>query len=392
MDVTRSCIYLDHAATTPLDPAVFEVMRPFLWSAAGNPSSPHASGRCAREAVETSREQVANVLGCEAGEVIFTSGGTESDNLALIGVAEADVRLRRHIITTAIEHHAVLFAARALAARGFDVTELPVDSSGRVSGSELKASLRSDTLLVSIGLANNEIGTVQDFPELARIVHRAGALIHTDAVQAAAQMDINVDRLEVDLLSLAAHKFYGPKGVGVLYVRDGVALERYAHGGMQERGRRSGTENVAGIVGLATALTRANEMQESRVEHYQTLSTKLEACVTSGYPQARLLGDGEWRLPTFATLAFPSIDAESLLIRLDLDGIEVSSGAACATGSLEPSHVVEAIGLPSAYRNGVLRCTVGLGNTLDDIKKAGSDIVRHARALEMVAARAPRTR
>lgn len=366
-------------------------MQPFLWSVAGNPSSPHASGRCAREAVETSRAQVASVLGCETGEVIFTSGGTESDNLALIGVAEADVRLRRHIITTAIEHHAVLFAARALAARGFDVTELSVDSSGRVSGSELEASLRSDTLLVSIGLANNEIGTVQDLPELARLVHKAGALIHTDAVQAAAQMDINVDRLEVDLLSLAAHKFYGPKGVGVLYVRDGVALERYAHGGMQERGRRSGTENVAGIVGLATALMRANEMRESRVEHFRTLSAKLATCVTSGYPQARLLGDGELRLPTFATLAFPDIDAESLLIRLDLDGVEVSSGAACATGSLEPSHVVEAIGLPAAYRNGVLRCTVGLGNTLDDMKKAGNGIVRHARALEMVAARAPRT-
>ena len=375
MDVTRSCIYLDHAATTPLDPAVFEAMRPFLWSVAGNPSSPHASGRRAREAVETSRAQVASVLGCEPGEVIFTSGGTESDNLALIGVAEADVLLRRHIITTAIEHHAILFAARTLAARGFDVTELSVDSFGRVRGSELEASLRSDTLLVSIGLANNEIGTVQDFPEVARLVHKAGALIHTDAVQAAAQMDINVDRLEVDLLSLAAHKFYGPKGVG----------------GMQERGRRSGTENVAGIVGLATALMRANEMRESRVKHFQTLSTKLAACVTSGYPQARLLGDGDLRLPTFVTLAFPDIDAESLLIRLDLEGVEVSSGAACATGSLEPSHVVEAIGLPAAYRNGVLRCTVGLGNTLDDIKKAGNDIVRHARALKSVAASAPRT-
>ncbi len=388
-DVTQSAcsyIYLDHAATTPLDPAVFEAMRPFFWSEAGNPSSVHAVGRRAREAVDTAREQIASVLGCKPGEMIFTSGGTEADNLALIGLARAEAERGRHIVTTAIEHHAVLFAARALQARGFDVTELAVDQNGRVDPGELAAAVRADTILVSIGLANNEIGTIQDLPLLSRIAHEAGARVHTDAVQAAGQLDINVDRLGVDLLSLSAHKLYGPKGVGALFVREGVSVERRAFGGAQERDRRAGTENVPGIVGLGEALIRAESDRERRTAQMRSLSVALMGRVTAQCPEARITGDPERRLPAFASFAFADIDAESLLIRLDLEGIAVSTGAACTSGSLEPSHVVQALGLPDRYQRGSLRCTVGRNTTSNEIARSGDAIVRHVAALRDVAA------
>lgn len=381
-----SCIYLDHAATTPLDPAVFEVMRPYFWTEAGNPSSVHAAGRRAREAVDTAREQVADVLGCKPGEVIFTSGGTEADNLALIGLARAEAGRGRHIVTTAIEHHAVLYAARSLQARGFEVTELSVDQAGRVDPSELEAAVRPDTIVVSIGLANNEIGTIQDLPSLARIAREAGARVHTDAVQAAGQLDINVDRLGVDLLSLSAHKLYGPKGVGALFVREGASVERQAFGGAQERDRRAGTENVPGIVGLGEALAHAEAARERRTTHVRSLSTTLIDRVTAGCSQVRVTGAPERRLPAFAPFAFADVDAESLLIRLDLEGIAVSTGAACTSGSLEPSHVIEALRLPAAYRRGSLRCTVGRDTTLDEVSRAGEAIVRHVGALRDVAA------
>lgn len=383
---TGSRIYLDHAATTPLDPTVFEVMRPFLWSEAGNPSSVHAAGRRAREAVDTAREQVAGVLGCKPGEVIFTSGGTEADNLAVIGPTLADRGRGRHIVTTAIEHHAVLFAARSLRTRGFEVTELAVDQAGRVDPADFEGMVRSATTLVSVGLANNEIGTIQDIPTLARIAQAAGVRVHTDAVQAAGQLDINVDRLGVDLLSLSAHKLYGPKGVGALYVREGVNLERQAFGGAQERDRRAGTENVPGIVGLGEAVMRAEAERERRTAHMHSLSAALMKHVKAGCPEVRVTGDPERRLPAFAPFAFADIDAESLLIRLDLDGIAVSTGAACTSGSLEPSHVIGALGLPERYRRGSLRCTVGRGITLDEVSRAGEAIARHVRQLRAVAA------
>ncbi len=383
---TGSRIYLDHAATTPLDPRVFEVMRPYLWSEAGNPSSVHAAGRRAREAVDTAREQVASVLSCKPGEVIFTSGGTEADNLAVIGLALSEAGCGRHIVTTAIEHHAVLFAARWLRTRGFEMTELAVDQAGRVDPADLERSVRPDTTLVSIGLANNEIGTIQDIPTLARIAQAAGARVHTDAVQAAGQLDINVDRLGVDLLSLSAHKLYGPKGVGALYVREGVNLERRAFGGAQERDRRAGTENVPGIVGLGEALMRAEAERERQITHMRSLSAALVERVTAGCPNVRVTGDPDRRLPAFAPFAFADIDAESLLIRLDLEGIAVSTGAACTSGSLEPSHVIEALGLPERYRRGSLRCTVGRGTTLDEVSRAGEAIVRHVRMLRAIAA------
>ena len=378
-------IYLDHAATTPLDPAVFEVMRPYLWSEAGNPSSVHAAGRRAREAVDTAREKVASVLGCKPGELIFTSGGTEADNLAVIGLALSETGRGRHIVTTAIEHHAVLFAARSLRTRGFEVTELAVDQAGRVDPADLQTVVRPDTTLVSIGLANNEIGTIQDIPALARMTHAAGARVHTDAVQAAGQLDIKVDRLGVDLLSLSAHKLYGPKGVGALYVREGVNLERRAFGGAQERDRRAGTENVPGIVGLGEAVMRAEAERELQTAHMRSLSAALMERVTAECSKVRVTGDPERRLPAFAPFAFAHIDAESLLIRLDLEGIAVSTGAACTSGSLEPSHVVEALGMPEDFRRGALRCTVGRGTTLDEITRAGEAIVRHVRTLRAVA-------
>ena len=381
-----SRIYLDHAATTPLDPTVFEVMRPYFWSEAGNPSSVHAAGRRAREAVDTAREQVASVLGCKPGEVIFTSGGTEADNLAVIGPALAERGRGRHLVTTAIEHHAVLFAMRSLRTRGFEATELAVDQAGRVDPADFEGMVRSDTTLVSVGLANNEIGTIQDIPTLARIAQAAGVRVHTDAVQAVGQLDINVDRLGVDLLSLSAHKLYGPKGVGALYVREGVNLERQAFGGAQERDRRAGTENVPGIAGLGEAVMRAEAERERRTAHMHSLSAALMEHVKAGCPEVRVTGDPERRLPAFAPFAFADIDAESLLIRLDLDGIAVSTGAACTSGSLEPSHVIEALGLPERYRRGSLRCTVGRGTTLDEVSRAGEAIVRHVRQLRAVAA------
>ncbi len=381
-----SHIYLDHAATTPLDPAVFEAMRPYLWSRPGNPSSVHAAGRRAREAVDTAREQVASVLGCKPGELVFTSGGTESDNLAVIGLAEAEAGRGRHVVTTAIEHHAVLFAARALQARGFEVTELPVDQDGRVDPGDLVAALRTDTVLVSIGLANNEVGTIQDLSSLAQLAREAGACVHTDAVQAAGQLDINVDQLGVDLLSLSAHKLYGPKGVGALFVREGVRVERRAFGGAQERDRRAGTENVPGIVGLGEAVKRAECDRERRSAHMHSLSSALIERVTAQCPQTRVTGDPQRRLSAFASFAFPDIDAESLLIRLDLEGVAVSTGAACSSGSLEPSHVIQALGLPERFRQGSLRCTVGRSTTSDEIARAGDAIVRHVRALRDVAA------
>lgn len=386
--VTQSAasrIYLDHAATTPLDPAVFEVMRPYLWTAAGNPSSVHASGRRARTAVDRARDQVADVLGCSPREVVFTSGGTEADNLAVIGAALAAGPRGGHVVTAAIEHHAVLFAARSLEARGFDVTELAVDQDGRVDPGELEDAVRPGTILVSVGLANNEIGTIQDIPTLARIARRAGARFHTDAVQAAGQLDINVERLEVDLLSLSAHKLYGPKGAGALYIREGVDVERRAIGGAQERDRRAGTENVPGIVGLGEAVGRAEAKRDERSRHMRRVSRALIEEVLAGCPEVRVTGAPERRLPSFAPFAFADIDAESLLIRLDLEGIAVSTGSACTSGSLEPSHVIEALGLPSSYVTGSLRCTVGRDTTLEDVSLAGEAIVRHATELRAVA-------
>ncbi len=361
-------IYLDHAATTPLDPAVLEAMRASFWMDFGNPSSIHGSGRRARGAVDAGREAIAGVLGAAPHEVIFTGSGTEANNLAVLGVARAAAARGRHVVVSAIEHHAVLLAARSLRSEGFEVTELPVDQYGLVDPAEFGAALRPDTVLASIGLANNEIGTVQDIPALAEIARQSGVAFHTDAVQAAGQLDISIAKLGVDLLSLAAHKFYGPKGVGVLYVREGVPIAPIALGGAQELDRRSGTENVPGIVGLAAALARAQDARAERRRHYAALSRTLIDGVRARVADVLLTGHPTRRLPSFASFAFGDVDGESLVINLDLAGIDASTGAACTTGSLEPSHVIEALVLGDRYVRGSLRCTVGISNTHEQIE------------------------
>ncbi|MBM4436898.1 MAG: cysteine desulfurase [Actinobacteria bacterium] len=381
-------IYLDHAATTPLDPAVFEAMRPYLWEQFGNPSSLHGVGRRARRALDEARALIAGALAAKPDELVFCATGTESLNLAILGCARAARSRGRHLVVSAIEHHAVLHAARALRNEGFAVTEVGVDHHGLVHPDALRAALQPDTVLVSVGLANNEIGVVQDVAELARLAHEAGAAFHTDAVQAAGQLDINVDRLGVDLLSLAAHKFYGPVGAALLYARKGVELARLSFGGPQEHDRRAGTENVPGIVGMAAALVRAEHAREARTAHCTALRDALIQGVLSGVPGAMLTGHPTRRLPSIASFAFRDIEGESLLINLDLEGIEVSTGAACAVGSVEPSHVIQALGLPARYVAGALRCSVGLANTAVEMARVAPAIARHvAKLMDLASAR-----
>ena len=372
-------IYLDHAATTPLDPDVRRAMDQVLDGPFGNPSSIHATGRRARAQLDGARRRVADALGAQPHEIVFTSGGTEANNLAIAGVARE--RGRGHTAVGAIEHHAVLRAARFLRDRGIDVSEIPVDTHGRVSPDALAAHVRPDTALVSIALANNEIGTVQDVPALARTAHDAGALFHTDAVQAAGQLDINVERLGVDLLSISAHKIYGPKGIGALYVRDGVELEPLVLGGAQEMGRRAGTENIPAAVGLAHALTKACEGWRAYGARLTELSDVLVRAVLASVPHACLTGHPTLRLPSIASFAFANVDAEALLINLDLDGIDASSGAACEAGSIEPSHVIDALGLPSPYGGGPLRLSLGRDTTRAEVRQAAAVISRHANRL-----------
>ena len=363
-------IYLDHAATTPLDTGVLEAMGGSFCLGFGNPSSIHSSGRRARSALDAARDEIAGVLRVYPEELIFTSGGTEADNLAVLGVARAASERGRHLVISAVEHHAVLRAAYSLRAEGFEVTELPVDGHGIVDPAVFRAALRPDTVVASIGVANNEIGTVQDVPTLAKIAREFSVPLHTDAVQAVGQLDISVDRLGVDLLSLSSHKFYGPKGVGVLYVRKGVTVAPTVLGGPQESDRRGGTENVPGIVGMAAALVRAEDARESRTEQYASLSRALIEGVRSRVADVQLLGHPTQRLPSFACFAIGGVDGGSLVINLDLEGIDVSSGAACTSGSTEPSHVIEALALGDHYVRGSLRCTVGVSNTHEQIAAA----------------------
>ena len=377
-------IYLDNAATTPLAPEALEAMLPFLQGLTGNPSSVHATGRRARNASDRARAEIAAALGCSVGEIVLTSGGTESDNLALAGVMRAAGR--GHVVTSAIEHHAVLHACEALEAEGFGVTYLPVDRYGLVAPESLRVSLRPDTVLVSIMLANNEIGAVQPIVELARIAHERGVLFHTDAVQAAGQLDINVDRLEVDLLSLSAHKFQGPRGVGLLYVKEGVSVAPIAFGGGQELGRRSGTENVAGLVGMARALALAQERMPQQARRFAELRDMLVSSVMASVEDVILTGHPERRLPGNASFCFDGVDAESLVISLDLEGIQASAGSACTSGSLQVSHVIEALGLPARYRAGSLRLTVGAMNDEEQIGRAAAAVCDHVARLRSLAA------
>lgn len=362
-------IYLDHAATTPVDPAVVDAMLPYFTECYGNPSSIYRLGRAALEALDDSRTVVAEVLGCAAKEIVFTGSGSESDNLAIKGAALAARRANKgeHIITAATEHHAVLHACDYLKEIGFEITILPVDSDGRVSPADLRAAIRSDTVLATIMYANNEIGTIQPIAELGAICHEHGVLFHTDAVQAAGALPLNVNDLNVDLLTLTSHKFYGPKGVGALYVRRGVQLMTQINGGGQERRRRAGTENVPGIVGFATALRLAEERRSSYVEHCTRLHEQLIDGILQRIPEVRLNGHRTERLANNVNLSIAYTEGESLLMLLDQQGICASSGSACTSGSLEPSHVLRAIGLDDEAAHGSVRLTVGKDTSAEDI-------------------------
>ena len=359
-------VYMDHAATTPVHPKVLEAMMPYFNQEYGNPNSVHSLGRSAREAVDRARETVAQILNCQSQEIVFTSCGTESINLAIKGIAKARGKTG-HIITSAIEHHAVLHTIEQLELEGYTATILPVSPDGLVDPDDVRNAIRPDTVVISIGYANNEIGTIQPIREIGSIAREAGIPFHTDAVQAAGSLSLNVEELQVDALSLSGHKFNAPKGVGILYIRSGIPLEPQMQGGGQESGRRSGTENVPYIVGIAEALRLSQENLEAHNEHCISLREKLFEGILSELPDTRVNGHRTQRLPNNAHVAFRGIEAQSILMGLDLKGICASSGSACHSASIEPSHVLKAIGVPSEYIYGSVRLTVGIDNSQEDV-------------------------
>jgi cysteine desulfurase len=360
-------IYLDYAATTPLHAAVVAEMLPYFIEAGHNPSSLHAEGRHARAGLDRSRDRVADALGVGRKEITFVGSGSEADNQAILSVARTYRARGRHIVSTQIEHHAVLHALDALRDEGFDITLLAVDERGLIDPNAFASALRDDTVLASIMYANNEIGVVQPIAQLAAAARERGVIFHTDAVQGPGLIDVRPRELGVDLLSLSAHKFYGPKGVGVLYVRDGLVLAPLVHGGGQEFGRRSGTENVAGIVGLAAALERAVAGQRERAAHIGALRDRLENGIRSA--DVRINGANAPRLPNNSNVSFAGIDSEELLIRFDLEGIAVSAGSACTSGALEPSHVIAALNVDPRWQQGVIRFSLGEATTEEEIDR-----------------------
>lgn len=377
-------IYMDNAATTRVTEPVFEAMRPYFCEIFGNPSSVHAFGREARKAVEQARRQVATALGAQAGEIYFTGSGTEADNWALRGAAYAQKARGRHIITTQIEHHAVLHAAEQLEKEGFEVTYLPVDGDGVVSLEALEKALRPDTTLVSIMAANNEIGAIQPIREAAKLAKAHGALFHTDAVQAIGCVPIDVKADGIDLLSLSGHKFHAPKGVGALYIRSGAKLQRLIYGGAQEKTQRGGTENVASIVGMGKAIELAMESMESRNAYVSGLRDRLIEGILRRIPETRLNGHRTRRLSGNVNVSIRYIEGEALLLSLDMKGIAGSSGSACTSGSLDPSHVLLAIGLPHEIAHGSLRLSLSEENTTEEVDytiDALVEIVERLRAM-----------
>ncbi|HVB32964.1 MAG TPA: cysteine desulfurase NifS [Patescibacteria group bacterium] len=362
--------YFDHNATTPVDPEVLGAMVPWFSEKFGNASSIHSFGQQARAAVEQAREQVARLLGARPAEIVFTSGGTESDNLAILGLVRASRAERKHIITTAIEHSAVLNPCQALERSGVEVTYLPVGPEGVVDPGDVRRSLRPDTLLISVMMANNELGTIQPIEEIGRIAAEADVWFHTDAVQAAGKLPIDVGRLGVDLLSLSGHKIYAPKGVGVLYVRSGARIEPLVWGGHHERDRRPGTENAPGIIGLGKAAELAQAKLPAESARLAALRDRFERSVLERVPAARINGAGAARVANTANIAFSYVEGEALVIALDLKGVACSTGAACSSGAIEPSHVLTAIGLESAEARSSLRFSFGRGNTVEEVDRA----------------------
>lgn len=375
--------YMDHAATTPVDKRVVAAMSPFFTKRYGNASSLHSFGQEAREAVEESRETVRNFINAGDGRIVFTSGGTESDNLALKGIAFANREKGRHIITTPIEHHCVLHSAEWLAKNGFEATYLPVDRYGLVNPADVEKAIRKDTILVSIMHANNEIGTIEPLEEIGKICSERGVYFHTDAVQTYGKIPIDVEKLHVDALAASSHKLYGPKGVGMLYVRKNVRIEPIAHGGGQEGGLRSSTENVPGIVGFG----KATELAKKEMDAEAKRQVKLRDCLISGIlkiEESHLNGHPERRLPNNANFWFSYIEGESLVLQLDVKGIAASTGSACSSQSLEPSHVLLAIGLKPEQAHGSLRLTLGKQNTQEHVDRVLEELPPIVRKLREI--------
>ena len=363
-------IYLDHNATTPIRPEVLVAMMPFLTGEYGNASSIHALGQNARGAVEQARVQVAKLVGAHETEIMFTSGGTESDNYAILGAAGAFAGKTKHVITSAIEHVAALDPCKALAKQGVDVTFLPVDRDGAVNPEDVRRAIRPDTTLITIMLANNETGTIEPVEEIGRIAAEKGIAFHTDAVQAAGKIPIDVEKLDVDLLSISAHKFCGPKGVGALYIRKGTSVAPLLYGGHSERDRRPGTEDVAAIAGMGKAAELALAGMSADSARVRTLRDRLEQGLLARIPNAWVNGARAPRVPNTANLTFPFIEGESIVIALDLKGIACSTGAACSSGAVEPSHVLLALGLAPADARATLRLSLGHQTTEDEIDSA----------------------
>lgn len=376
-------VYLDHAATTPVHPEVIAAMLPYFHPMYGNASSVHGFGRKGRMAVDSARETLAKAIGAQPNEIYFTSGGTEADNIALMGVAEARREQGQHIITSSIEHHAILDTCAHLEKQGYEITYLPVDAHGLVSSSAVNDAIRPDTILISIGHSNNEMGAIQPIAEIGAIAKARGVYLHTDAVQSFGTLPIDVNELQIDLLSLSGHKIYGPKGIGALYVRRGTRVRPIQFGGGQERKLRPGTENVPGIVGLAKAVELAMVEREARVEHITRLRDKLIAGLTA-VPEVTLNGCSEKRLPGNANISVKYVEGESLILSLDLRGIAVSSGSACTSGSLDPSHVLMAMGLDHLQAHGSLRLTLGRDTSeadIDYVIEVFPEVVNRLRAM-----------
>jgi cysteine desulfurase len=378
-------VYFDHNATTPVDPGVVEVMTRVLREEFGNASSVHHFGQRAKAVLDEARSAVASLIAAEPSEVVFTSGGTEADNFAIRGVADAlEVTGRKHLIASSIEHEAVLNTLKALAKRGWQTTLLPVDATGIVKPEALEEAITDKTALVSVMHANNEVGTIQPIAELARIARRHGALFHTDAVQSVAKIPVDTRALGVDLLSLSAHKFYGPKGAGALFIKRGARVSAILTGGKHERNRRAGTENVVAIAGLGAASTLAARKMDAEAARLRAMRTRLEEGVLAAVPGTAVNGARDARVPNTTNISVEGVEAESLLIALDLEGIAVSTGSACSSGTLEPSHVLRAMGLPTHRTQNSIRISLGAGNTdaeVDDFLAKLPQVVTKLRAL-----------
>lgn len=359
-------VYVDNAATTQVDPDVAEKVIPCFTSVFGNASSIHTAGRKAKELLDTAREQVANALGAEPGEIYFTAGGSESDNWAIKGVAHKFAKKGKHLITTAIEHHAVLHSMKSLEKEGFEVTYLPVDSEGFVTAEQVEKAIRPDTILVSVMFANNEIGSVEPIAEIGDVCKKHGVLFHTDAVQAVAHINIDVKAMNIDMLSLSGHKFNAPKGVGALYIRKGITIPNLIDGGQQERGKRAGTENIPAIVGMGYAIEVATRELDERMSRVRKMRDRLRDELMRRIPYAKL-NTPENSLPGTLNISFQYIEGESILLMLDMNGICASSGSACTSGSLDPSHVLLAIGLPHEIAHGSVRMSIDHNNTEEEI-------------------------